>query len=147
MVQGALKDIQVANIWGGPTVAYAKAFGAYDQQRGQTVENNLQSINGALQGTLTFNSITPSDPNYSTSLFAYVTIGVPGVINLGPAYWQASPVGTDSQAGTIVHEVSHLVAGTQDYAYGQNALQLATTNPGKAIQNADNYEYYAESFP
>jgi len=40
------------------------------------------------------------------------------------------------------------VGKTQDYAYGTSACQnLASTSPAKAVFNADNYEYYAESCP
>ncbi|CAF3733890.1 unnamed protein product [Rotaria sp. Silwood1] len=57
-------------------------------------------------------------------------------------------MGTDSKAGTLVHEVSHfsIVAGTDDYAYGQSsALALAKTNPAKARMNADNHEFFTEN--
>ena len=37
---------------------------------------------------------------------------------------------------------------TADYAYGQTAAKdLARTNPKKAIQNADNHEYFGENTP
>ncbi|PVF91263.1 zincin [Serendipita vermifera] len=50
----------------------------------------------------------------------------------------------------IVHESSHFTAngGTQDYAYGQSAAKsLATSNPARAIMNADSHEYFAENNP
>ena len=50
-------------------------------------------------------------------------------------------VGRDSKAGTIIHELSHVVLGTQDYAYGMNVLSLSSD---EAANNADTYEYYAE---
>jgi peptidyl-Lys metalloendopeptidase len=41
-----------------------------------------------------------------------------------------------------------VVAGTSDYAYGQTAAKrLATSNPKKAINNADSHEYFAENTP
>ncbi|MFZ1224247.1 MAG: M35 family metallo-endopeptidase, partial [Dokdonella sp.] len=58
--------------------------------------------------------------------------------------------GTDSRAGTLVHETSHfnVVAGTQDNGYGQTAAHnLAVSNPAKAVANADNHEYFAENTP
>ncbi len=58
--------------------------------------------------------------------------------------------GTDSKGGTIVHETSHftVVAGTNDYAYGQSACKtLAKSNPSRAIMNADNHEYFTENNP
>ncbi|KAI0681659.1 lysine-specific metallo-endopeptidase, partial [Cerioporus squamosus] len=58
--------------------------------------------------------------------------------------------GTDSRAGTLVHESSHFTknGGTQDYVYGQSsAKSLAKSNPSEAIFNADNHEYFAENNP
>lgn len=58
--------------------------------------------------------------------------------------------GTDSKAGTIVHEQSHfrVNGGTEDFVYGQGrAKNLARTNPTQAIMNADNHEYFAENTP
>jgi peptidyl-Lys metalloendopeptidase len=66
------------------------------------------------------------------------------------AFWNAPATGTDSKAGTIVHESSHWTAagGTGDYAYGQSAAKsLATSNPNNAVMNADSHEYFAENTP
>jgi len=57
---------------------------------------------------------------------------------------------SDSQAGTLIHEMSHftVVANTDDFVYGQTgARNLADTNPANAIMNADNHEYFAENNP
>jgi peptidyl-Lys metalloendopeptidase len=41
-----------------------------------------------------------------------------------------------------------VVAGTDDLAYGQEAAgQLAASDPGKAINNADSHEYFGENTP
>jgi peptidyl-Lys metalloendopeptidase len=41
-----------------------------------------------------------------------------------------------------------VVAGTDDFAYGQTAaMNLAINNPNNAVQNADNHEYFAENTP
>ncbi len=58
--------------------------------------------------------------------------------------------GTDSKAGTLVHEMSHfnVVASTDDVVYGQTgAKNLAFSNPEDAIRNADSHEYFAENTP
>ena len=58
--------------------------------------------------------------------------------------------GTDSKAGTLIHEMSHftVVAGTDDHAYGQTAARnLAKSNPKLAVDNADSHEYFAENTP
>ena len=82
--------------------------------------------------------------------FAYVYPSQPYKIYLCGAFWSAPATGTDSKAGTLVHETSHftVVAGTQDYAYGQAAAKsLALSNPAQAILNADSHEYFAENTP
>ena len=58
--------------------------------------------------------------------------------------------GTDSKAGTLVHEMSHfdIVAGTEDHVYGQaGAKSLAISDPARAVDNADSHEYFAENTP
>jgi peptidyl-Lys metalloendopeptidase len=58
--------------------------------------------------------------------------------------------GTDSMAGTIIHEVAHfkVVAGTTDHAYGHSAAKsLAVSNPTNALANSDSLQYYAENNP
>jgi peptidyl-Lys metalloendopeptidase len=67
-----------------------------------------------------------------------------------PAYWSAPDTGTDSKAGTLVHEASHweIDGGTSDYVYGQSdSEKLARNDPSEAIMNAENYEYFAENDP
>jgi hypothetical protein len=68
-------------------------------------------------------------------------------------------VGEMSIAGTILHELSHLICSTADEAdpvcngwtgnkcYGSaNVKTLATTDQTKACNNADSYRYYFEQF-
>ena len=53
-------------------------------------------------------------------------------------------LGTNSAAGTIVHEMSHLVLATADHVYGmKSCTELADD---KKITNADNFKYYCELF-
>ena len=71
-------------------------------------------------------------------------------VYLCPIFWVIPVLGTDSQAGTIVHELSHLnaVFGTRDEAYGQRAArELAARDPAAASRNADSWEYLAENTP
>jgi peptidyl-Lys metalloendopeptidase len=82
--------------------------------------------------------------------YAYVYPTQPYTIYLCSVFWTAPLTGTDSKAGTLIHEMSHfnVVAGTDDYVYGQaGAKNLAITNPAQAIDNADNHEYFAENNP
>lgn len=53
-------------------------------------------------------------------------------------------LGTNSAAGTIVHELSHLVLATADHVYGMKKCTGLADD--KKLTNADNYKYYAELF-
>ena len=44
---------------------------------------------------------------------------------------------------TIVHEITHASARTEDYEYGRtNCKYLAIDDPARAVNNADNYGYF-----
>jgi peptidyl-Lys metalloendopeptidase len=69
-------------------------------------------------------------------------------VMLCPLFFQARNEGADSRPGVIVHEMTHLAAGTGDMAYGRSAaLALARKQPDRAALNADNYEYFVEFLP
>jgi hypothetical protein len=71
-----------------------------------------------------------------------------GTVMLCPLFFNARNEGADSRPGVMVHETSHLAAGTGDMAYGRNAaLALARKEPDRAALNADNYEYFVEFLP
>ena len=77
--------------------------------------------------------------------YAYTYMGG-HVIYLCDRYFVSPATGYDSKLGTLVHELSHAVAYTEDFEYGQeDCLYLARKFPIIAIMNADNYEYYIES--
>jgi len=123
--------------------AYTTWFGTYSSSRFTRVTSAYSRITSEL----TSKSVTldcTSDEDY----YAYVYPDEPYVIYLCNAFWTAPATGTDSKAGTLVHESSHFTVngGTDDHAYGQTAAkQLARSNPTNAVDNADNYEYFAES--
>jgi peptidyl-Lys metalloendopeptidase len=62
-------------------------------------------------------------------------------------FFRASLTGEDSRFGTVIHELSHLAAHTEDHAYGRtNARALASAKQGnRAADNADTYEYFIET--
>ncbi|MCD0257277.1 protease [Xanthomonas melonis] len=133
---------------GGSTGArYTTWFGAYNAARYSRVSSNFVNIDNALDqnnGQITINC------DCNDSAFAYVYANAPYEIYVCNAFWSAATTGTDSKAGTLVHEMSHftVVAGTQDRVYGQaGARNLARTNPAQAITNADSHEYFAENTP
>lgn len=124
---------------------YKTWFGTQTSSRWSTVQSHYLSIRNTIQTkTIKFNC-TCTD-----SAYAYVYPASPYQIYLCNAFWSAPSTGTDSKAGTIVHELSHfnVVAGTDDWAYGQSACKsLATSNPSRATDNADSHEYFAENTP
>jgi peptidyl-Lys metalloendopeptidase len=68
------------------------------------------------------------------------------IVGLCPAFFRARMTGFDTRWGVLIHEASHLGAGTQDHAYGpEAALILAKADPRRAAMNADNFEYFVET--
>ena len=85
-----------------------------------------------------------SGTDCDSDVFAWTNKGS-RTVHLCSLYISAPQIGTDCKFGTLVHEWSHAVSSTDDYAYGEtNAGNLANTDPGKAIDNADNHEYFTE---
>jgi peptidyl-Lys metalloendopeptidase len=124
---------------------YNEWFGAYAASRYAAIITHFDRIYDALQNKQIYVSCT----NWANT-FAHVNPNDPYTFYFDAAFWPASLYGTDSKAGTFVHEMSHfyVVAGTKDHVYGQNgARQLARTDPNRAIQNADSHEYFAENTP
>lgn len=124
---------------------YTWWFGTYNSSRYSTVRTHFNNIYSALSSQpFTF------DCTCTDSYYAYVYPNQPYRIYLCNAFWSAPNTGTDSRAGTIVHEVSHftVMGGTDDWAYGQSAAHsLALSNPSRAVDNADSHEYFAENTP
>ncbi|HEV8693601.1 MAG TPA: M35 family metallo-endopeptidase [Lysobacter sp.] len=126
---------------------YTTWFGAYTSSRYSTANQHFVSIDAALDqnaGQVTINC------GCNQSYYAYVYPTQPYQIYVCRAFWTAPLTGTDSKAGTLIHETSHfnVVAGTDDHVYGQSgAKNLAITNPDAALDNADNHEYFAENNP
>ncbi len=124
---------------------YTTWFGVYNASRYSTVTSHFSAIKNAMEtSSMTF------DCGCKKRYYAYVYPNQPYTIYLCSVYWQAPQTGTDSKAGTLVHETSHftVVAGTDDWVYGQSGAQsLAISDPVKAIDNADSHEYFAENTP
>ena len=126
---------------------YTTWFGAYTSSRYGTAKQHFVDIDAAIDqsgGQITINC--GCNQNY----YAYVYPTRAYEIFVCRAFWTAPRTGTDSRAGTLIHEVSHfnVVAGTDDIVYGQaGAKNLAATDPNGAINNADSHEYFAENTP
>ena len=124
---------------------YKEWFGKYAASRYSTVMAHFDRISDALSNKQIYAACDDR-----SNIFAYVYPDKPYTIYFAGLFWAAPLNGTDSKAGTFVHEMSHfyVVAGTQDHVYGQNsARNLADIDPDKAINNADNHEYFAENNP
>jgi peptidyl-Lys metalloendopeptidase len=140
-------NVAVTYLNGTPsaTPRYTTWFGAYSSSGWNTAKSHFVAIKDVYDTkTVTF------DCSCKKKYYAYVYPNQPYKIYLCSVFWQAPMTGTDSKAGTIIHETSHfdVVAGTDDWAYGQtNAKALAISDPSKALNNADSHEYFAENTP
>jgi peptidyl-Lys metalloendopeptidase len=127
------------------TSRYTTWFGAFTTTRFNTVKSHFTAISDAFD-----TAPVVYDCGCTQNYYAYVYPNQPYKIYLCNVYWTAPMTGTDSKAGTLIHEMSHfdIVANTDDYVYGQTAARnLAISNPDNAIRNADNHEYFAENTP
>lgn len=126
---------------------YTTWFGAYTSTRYNTAKSHYQAIDAAMDQS---NGAIKINCGCNQSYYAYVYPTKPYEIFVCKAFWSAPLTGTDSKAGTLIHEMSHfnVVAGTDDHVYGQSgAKSLALSDPDKALDNADNHEYFAENTP
>jgi len=127
------------------TQRYLEWFGTFTTTRHDLVTDHFTAIASAFDTAgITF------DCKCKQNYYAYVYPDRPYTIYLCKVFWLAPLAGTDSQAGTLIHEMSHfnVVAGTDDVVYGQTgARNLADTDPDSAVINADNHEYFAENTP
>ncbi len=128
------------------TVRYTTWFGAFASAGWDTAQTHF----AAEQDAFSTKPLTLDCKCKKSNVYAYVYPTQPYKIYLCGAFWQASATGTDSKAGTLIHEMSHfnVVASTDDWAYGQTAAKaLAISDPAKALDNADSHEYFAENTP
>ena len=121
---------------------YAEWFGTYSETRFQAVQQHYAKIISDMEQKEFTYDLTGT--GCQSGVYAY-TYKNSTTIWLCDQFWASPLNGTDSKAGTIVHEHSHASAGTDDLAYGQGGCrQLAINDPDKAIRNADSHEYYAK---
>lgn len=127
------------------TPRFTTWFGAYSSNSWNTAKSHFVSIKDAID-----TKPVAFDCGCKKTYFAYVYPNQPYKVYLCKAFWSAPMSGTDSKGGTIIHELSHFtaVAGTDDWVYGQTgAKSLAISDFAKALNNADNHEYFAENTP
>ena len=122
--------------WFGTTRPEAREL-IYERIRVLTLLNNEYSVGN-------FRRAVPSKPG----LFAFVHPTDPAKIFVDQAFIFAPKIGENSRAGTVTHEMSHfsLAGGTRDIQYGTSGCRaLARSEPAKALQNADSFEFYVEN--
>ncbi|NND92304.1 MAG: hypothetical protein HKN42_15705, partial [Granulosicoccus sp.] len=147
MTATALQDLNSLSIAQRTTSPrFVTWFGEYDESRFDKVTANFRMIEQALdEQTIRFDCGCDE-----SGIYAYVYPSRPFEVFLCPAFRAAGIDGTDSKAGTIIHELSHftVLAGTSDHVYSQfGAQSLAESDPATAVDNADNHEYFAENSP
>ncbi|QSQ17081.1 M35 family metallo-endopeptidase [Myxococcus landrumensis] len=128
-----------------PYTRFKTWFGPYNATTRNQIRTHFNTIKGAFDTKPVI-----IDCGCTDNVYAYVYKSRPYRIYVCNLFWSAPPTGTDSKAGTLIHEMSHFtaVADTDDWAYGQNACRgLANSNPGRARDNADSHEYFAENTP
>ncbi|WP_394842151.1 M35 family metallo-endopeptidase [Pendulispora brunnea] len=142
----ASKAASYLNGSAGSKPRYTTWFGSYKASRWDTAQSHFKKIKDALANK----DYTLDCGCNEDNVYAYVYKNKPYKIYLCDAFWSAPAKGTDSKAGVMIHETSHfdVVASTEDHAYGQgDCKKLADDNPGKALDNADSHEYFAENTP
>ncbi|KAG8689336.1 hypothetical protein FRC08_010996 [Ceratobasidium sp. 394] len=140
LAQNNLVANQMENMW---NTRQPKAwFGRWNEQRYPDVIFKMVAIE-----TFGHYKYDCTCSRGSSRTYAYVTPSVDDkLINLCPRFFSSPTNGYDSQAGILIHEASHLRAGTKDVVYGRILCRLlAMFIPSWAINNADTYEYFAET--
>jgi peptidyl-Lys metalloendopeptidase len=121
---------------------YKTWFGSYRKARFNKVKSDYRKIKTEFENKVFTYNMTGGDCEDGD--YAYTYKGTT-TIWLCSAFWSAPATGSDSQAGTMVHEHSHASAYTDDIAYGVSGCKkLSKTNPGQATRNADSHEYYSK---
>lgn len=125
------------------TAHYTLWFGSATHK--DTAKGTVQSIQESMENypyTLYFKGpdCTPGD-DFAYTFFRSTTI------YLCDLYLDAKDrYDFDTKFGTLVHELSHAVADTDDLEYGtESCKDLAKYIPSNAVRNADNYEYFVET--
>jgi hypothetical protein len=122
-------------------------FGAYDAARWNTVKQNYANIRTELVGNAIEFDCSLNSCSAQTYGFVYPTDTRPLTIHLCDIFWTAPSTGTDSRAGSLIHWLSQFTGSgaTANLAYGKTSSHALS--PAQAVQNSDNYEYFAENTP
>jgi peptidyl-Lys metalloendopeptidase len=133
----------------GNSAAFVRWFGPWSEASRATVQAVINGIQGqGLCKNHTIWSISyPPKPDMIAAFHRHDDSSAEPWDGMGlyPLYWKEPDHGVDSKIGTLAHELSHGYGDTEDHAYGQaKCLALARRDPGKAMANADSYQYFLE---
>lgn len=151
MLEKAIEDLEK---WDEDTRKRAeKWFGGSDEAVRQKMLDRAKKAHDKLASFGPENFV-PAEAG-EEDCYAYVYPNDDTKMYLGDDFKTAPLTGTNSQAGTMVHESSHYntVGGTDDeeladgtVAYGHDAAEkLAKEDPAKAQNNADSFEFFVEN--
>lgn len=111
----------------------------------KVVETRLRLILGGLERGRPHDTAC-EQPRACQGPIAAYAVPMSGALGFCVRFFRMPDAGFDSRFGTVIHEVSHLVADTEDFAYGPRRVEaLARENPGLAARNADSYQYFVET--
>jgi hypothetical protein len=148
MIDAAVERLERAKT--GPDPLAAKYFGVNgttpaDQERLQLLIDNYGKMKSDMQGGMTYNvdtvfpsfiPVVASAPNNSVSKLLFWG----DQVHLHDQNFFDYP--QVSQSHTLVHEMSHYSAGTEDHAYNSDDDYQSLT-PEEKVDNADNYADFA----
>ena len=121
---------------------YKEWFGTHTTARFNKVKKNYSDVKARMESIQFTYNLTGS--GCSSGVFAYTYKGT-STIWFCDQFWAAPASGTDSKAGTVLHEHTHSDASTDDNVYGQAGCRnLAISDPKKAVANADSHEYHGK---
>ena len=124
-----------------------KWFGALNSNTAQGVMKVYDASLGAAAFSV-FWCPVKNDLDFKWELgdLAAVHKTAPGAIFLTPDFFKLKTTGIDSQMGTIVHELTHIVGiGLHPEVYGTTKTkELAAKDGARARANSDNFQYFLE---
>ena len=140
------------------TTVFERWFGKYRQSTAEDVRANFKSIFTAIRsGRVTVACDRVSPEGCEAGTYAWVYDDEPYLVHLCPPFFDLPSMAglnpnsrsgeNGTREGTIIHEVSHFrrVAATDDNCYSRDdCSELAGSDVGAVVSNADSYQYFAE---
>jgi hypothetical protein len=144
MIMDARRAIHVPTT-SGDAERYVAWFGPYSQARHDRVSEVIEKIMQAL-----YTAPILFDCSCTKDILAEVYPDDAYRIYICNDFWTHPAIGYFSQAGTIIHELSHfhVVGDTDDDGYyGMDVSTLTCSDPDLAVRIADAYSLFAENDP